>query len=145
MDHDHYSDGYILGILDRTRTIAMVGASPKTDRPSHVVMKFLCDRGYRVIPVNPRAAGETILGEEVFSTLSDVPHDFDMVDIFRSSEAAAAIVDETVRLAATRAIRTVWMQLGVRDDEAAGRAQAAGLDVVMNRCPKIEWQRLRGE
>jgi predicted CoA-binding protein len=140
MNHDSYADAYIAGILRDTRRIAMVGASPNWNRPSFFAMKYLQSKGYRVIPVNPAAAGQEILGETVFATLAEIPEPVDMVDIFRNSEAAAAIVDEAIACGA----RTVWMQLGVRNDDAAARAEAAGLRVVMNRCPKIEYGRLTG-
>ncbi len=145
MDHDHYSDDYLRDILRRTRTIAMVGASAQWNRPSYFAMKYLLAKGFRVVPVNPGQAGSAILGQPCYATLADVPGAIDMVDIFRASEAAAAITDEAIALAPERGIRTVWMQLGVRHDEAAARAEAAGLDVVMNRCPKIEYGRLHTE
>jgi predicted CoA-binding protein len=140
MNHDSYSDAYIGAILRETRRIAMVGASPNWNRPSFFAMKYLQSKGYRVIPVNPAAAGQEILGEPVYAALADIPEPVDMVDIFRNSEAAGAIADEAITCGA----RTIWMQLGVRNDEAAARAEAAGLRVVMNRCPKIEFGRLTG-
>jgi predicted CoA-binding protein len=141
VDHDSYSDDYLRGVLRRTKTIAMVGASPNWNRPSYFVMKYLQAKGFRVIPVNPRAAGEEILGEPVVASLADVPVPVDLVDVFRASDAAPAIVEEAIGIGA----KAVWMQIGVRHDEAAARAEAAGLDVVMNRCPKIEYSRLCGE
>jgi uncharacterized protein len=141
MNHDSYSDEYLRAILRRTRTIAMVGASPHWNRPSYFVLKYLQAKGFRVIPVNPKAAGEEILGETCYASLAEVPVPIDMVDIFRTSAAAPAIVEEAIRLGA----KTVWMQIGVRHDEAAARAEAAGLSVVMNHCPKIEFSRLCGE
>lgn len=144
-DHSHYSDEEIRGILRRCRTIAMVGASPKWVRPSYFAMKYLQAKGYRVIPVNPVAAGTEILGETVYASLDVIPGDFDMVDIFRGSEAAGAIVDEAIALKDARKIDTVWMQLGVVNADAAIRAEAAGLNVIMDRCPKIEYGRLSGE
>jgi predicted CoA-binding protein len=138
MNHDHYSDEMLRAVLRGARTIAMVGASPDRNRPSHGVMSFLQAKGYRVIPVNPQAVGETILGEKVYADLADVPETIDMVDIFRRSDAVGPIVDAAIRAHA----KTVWMQLGVRDDAAAARAEAAGLTVIMNRCPKIEYPRL---
>jgi len=141
VNHDSYSDDYLRGILRRTRTIAMVGASPNWNRPSYFVMKYLQAKGFRVIPVNPRAVGEEILGEPVAASLTDITVPVDMVDVFRASDAAPAIVEEAIRIGA----KAVWMQIGVRHDEAAARAEAAGLDVVMNRCPKIEYSRLCGE
>ena len=143
--HAHYPDETLRGILSDVRTIAMVGASPKWVRPSYFAMKYLQEKGYRVIPVNPGAAGQTILGETCYATLSDIPDRIDLVDIFRNSEAAGPITDEAIALAPEKGIKVIWMQLGVRNDAAAGRAEAAGLAVVMNRCPKIEWGRLHGE
>lgn len=140
MTHDDYADAYISGILRETRVIAMVGASPNWNRPSYFAMKYLQSKGYRVIPVNPAAAGQEILGERVHAALADIGEPIDMVDIFRNAEAAGPIVDEAIALGA----KVVWMQLGVRNDAAAARAEAAGLKVVMNRCPKIEYGRLSG-
>jgi len=145
MDHARYEDDYIRGILRRSRTIAMVGASPNWVRPSFFAMKYLIAKGYRVIPVNPVAAGQEILGETVYASLAEVPGPFQMVDIFRNSEAAGAIVDEAIALKDNKGIETVWLQLGVINPEAALRAEAAGLGVVMDRCPKIEYGRLSGE
>jgi predicted CoA-binding protein len=136
-----YDDSYLRGILGRVKTIAMVGASTSEMRPSYFAMLYLQGKGYRVIPVNPRYAGETLLGETVQPDLASVPVRPDMVSIFRRSEEAGAVSDEAVRLG----IPVIWMQLGVRDDAAAERAKAAGHDVVMNRCPKIEYGRLCGE
>ncbi len=141
----HYNDDHLKGILRRVRTIAMVGASANWVRPSSFAMKYLQGKGFRVIPVNPGRAGGEILGETVYATLREIPGPVDMVDIFRASEAAGAIVDEAIEVAPEKGIEVVWMQLGVRDDEAAGRAEAAGLTVIMNRCPKIEYGRLYGE
>jgi predicted CoA-binding protein len=138
MNHDSYSDAYLRDILESVRTIAVVGASPKPDRPSHGVMRFLQRSGYRAIPVNPTAAGETINGELCRATLAEIDEKIDMVDIFRRSEHAGAVVDEAIAIGA----QAVWMQLGVRDDAAAARAEKAGLKVVMNRCPAIERPRL---
>jgi predicted CoA-binding protein len=138
MNHETYSDPYLRDILTTVRTIAVVGASPRRERPSHGVMAYLQRHGYRTIPVNPNAAGTTINGETCYAVLSDVPEAIDMVDVFRRSDAAGAVVDEAIAVDA----KVVWMQLGVRDDEAAARAEAAGLDVVMNRCPAIEIPRL---
>ena len=134
-------------ILERVRTIAMVGASDNWKRPSYFAMKYLQEKGYRVFPVNPKVAaqGGEILGEPAFAALADVPAPFDMVDVFRNSAAAAGIVDEAIELREDKGIWVVWMQLGVRNDEAAARAEAAGLKVVMDRCPKIEWGRLHRE
>jgi len=141
VNHDTYSDADLRAILKRVRTIAMVGASPHWNRPSYFVMKYLQSKGYRVIPVNPRAKGETILGELCRGDLSEITEPVDMVDIFRRSEKVGPIVDAAIKMGA----KVIWMQLGVRDDDAARRAEAAGLTVVMNRCPKIEYSRLSGE
>jgi hypothetical protein len=141
MNHDAYDDARIEAILRSVRRVAMVGASARIMRPSHFVLKYLLAKGYEVDPVNPGLAGQEILGRKVFATLADLPHVPDMVDIFRGAEAAGPITDEAIRIGA----RVVWMQLGVRDDAAAARAEAAGLAVVMNRCPKIEFGRLSGE
>jgi predicted CoA-binding protein len=138
MNHEDYADDYLRELLTRTRTIAVVGASPREARPSHGVMRFLQGRLYRCIPVNPFAAGGEILGEQVYARLADIGEPVDMVDIFRRSAAAGAVVDEAIAIGAT----SVWMQLGVRDDDAARRAEANGLKVVMNRCPAIEIPRL---
>lgn len=141
VDHDNYTDSYLRGILGRVKTIAMVGASTNWNRPSYFAMKYLQHKGYRVIPVNPGAAGQILLGEKVYANLKEIPDKIDMVDIFRNSAAAGPIVDEAIEIGAP----VVWMQLGVRNDEAAAKAEAAGLTVVMNRCPKIEYGRLHGE
>jgi hypothetical protein len=133
------SDEEITKILTATKTIALVGASPRPDRDSHEVMAFLQSRGYRVIPVNPVCAGEMILGERVRASLSDIAERIDLVDVFRNSEAAGPVIDEAI---AARA-KAVWTQLGVVNEPAAERARAAGLAVVMDRCPKIEIPRLR--
>ena len=136
-----YSDARIRSILERVKTIAIVGASPNWNRPSYFVMKYLQGKGYRVIPVNPAIAGQMLLGEKVYAALTDIPEPIDMVDIFRASDQVPPIVDEAISVGA----RVVWMQLGVRNDAAAAKAEAAGLDVIMNRCPKIEFGRLGGE
>jgi predicted CoA-binding protein len=143
MDHERYEDAYLRGILRGVKTIAMVGASPNWNRPSYFAMTYLQGKGYKVIPVNPGAAGQTILKETVYARLADVPQPVDMVDIFRNSEAAAGVVDEALALPVQP--KVIWMQLGVRNDAAAAKAEAAGIQVVMNRCPKIEWARLNGE
>ena len=140
VNHDRYDDAYLRKILRDSKTIAMVGASANWNRPSYFAMKYLLDRGYKVIPVNPAAAGQEIMGQKVYASLDELPQKADMVDIFRNSEAAGAITDEAIRHGA----KVVWMQLGVRNEEAAKRAEAAGLKVVMNRCPKIEHSRLAG-
>jgi hypothetical protein len=141
MEHDAYSDAYIRDILSRHRTIAMVGASPNTSRPSYFAMKYLKQKGFRVIPVNPGQAGKEILGERVYASLDEVPEKIDIVDIFRASDAALGITRNAIKIGA----KVVWMQLGVRNEEAARLAEQAGLQVVMNRCPKIEYGRLSGE
>ncbi|WP_430398870.1 CoA-binding protein [Ferrovibrio sp.] len=138
MNHDSYSEDYIRGILRSTQVIAMVGASANWNRPSYFAMKYLQAKGYRVIPVNPREVGKEILGEKVYAALSEIPVKIDMVDCFRNSEAIPPIADEAIKIGA----KVLWMQLGVRNDEAATKAEAAGLKVVMNRCPKIEYGRL---
>lgn len=140
-----YDDALLRRILREARTIAMVGASPSWVRPSNFAMKYLQGKGYRVVPVNPRAAGTEILGEPVHARLADVSGPVEVVDIFRGSEAAAAIVDEAIALKDALAIKVVWMQLGVCNPVAAARAEAAGLGVIMNRCVKIEYGRLFGE
>jgi predicted CoA-binding protein len=145
MAHDNYTNADLLRLLRSVRTIAVVGASTKPTRPSFFVMKYLQRKGYRVIPVNPRAAGEVILGETCYADLADVPDQIDMVDIFRNSEAAGEIVDQAIALVPRTGIRAIWMQLDVRNDAAAARAEAAGLEVVMDRCPKIEFGRLNAE
>lgn len=131
-------DDEIAELLANARTIAMVGASDKPNRPSYGVMKFLQDRGYRVLPVNPTITGEHVHGEYVWRDLHQIGEPIDIVDIFRKSEAAGDAVDQAIAVGA----RAVWMQLGVINREAADRAEAAGLKVVMNRCPKIEATRL---
>ncbi len=140
-----YTNKELLDILQSTRTIAMVGASPKWNRPSSFAMKYLQEKGYRVIPVNPGAAGSEILGERVYGSLAEIPDQFEMVDIFRNSAAAGPITDEAVAVAEDKGIQVIWMQLGVINEEAAKRAEAAGLTVVMDRCPKIEFGRLNAE
>ena len=143
MKHNAYSDDEIRAVLDEVKTIAMVGASANNVRPSYFVLKYLLAKDYRVLPVNPGQAGKEILGQRVYGALADIPEALDMVDIFRSSEDAARVVDEA--LALERRPKIIWMQLGVRNDEAAARAEKAGLRVIMNRCPKIEYGRLSGE
>ena len=141
----HYDDAVVEDILRRTRTIAMIGASANWVRPSNFAMKYMQRKGFRVIPINPGQAGKKILGEACYARLDDVPGPVDMVDIFRASEAAGNIVDEVIPLAENKGIQIIWMQLGVRNDAAAARAEAAGLRVIMDRCPKIEYGRLFGE
>jgi len=141
MNHDSYSDAYIRDILARHGTIAMVGASANASRPSYFAMKYLKAKGFRVIPVNPGQAGKEILGEKVYASLAEIEEQVDIVDIFRASDAALAVTSEAIAIGA----KVVWMQIGVRNDEAARLAEKAGLRVVMNRCPKIEYGRLSGE
>lgn len=143
MNHDSYDNSYIGGILNAVKTVAIVGASANDVRPSFFVTKYLIDKGYTVFPINPGHAGKEILGRMTYASLADVPVAIDMVDIFRASAAVPAIVDET--LALTPLPKVIWMQLTVRHDEAAAKAEAAGIKVVMNRCPKIEYGRLSGE
>jgi uncharacterized protein len=143
MNHDAYPDSYIRGILNTVKTIAVVGISPRDNRPSYFAFKYLKERGYRMIPVNPGQAGERILGQKVYARLSDIPEPVDMVDIFRGSKHALPIVQEA--LALDPKPKVIWMQLTVRNDEAARLAEASGLNVVMNRCPKIEYGRLSSE
>jgi predicted CoA-binding protein len=140
-----YDNSVLRRILRETRTVAMIGASPNWVRPSSFAMKYLQGKGYRVIPVNPRAAGAAILGETVYARLADVPEPVQVVDIFRSGDAAGAATDEAIAQADALAIKVVWMQLGVRNDAAARRAEDAGLTVIMDRCMKIEYGRLFGE
>ena len=138
MDHETYSDAYLRDILMRVRTIAVVGASPRRGRPSNGVIAYLQQHGYRIIPVNPNAAGGSIHGERVYAGLAEIPQPIDMVDVFRRSGFAGGVVDEAI----AAGVKVIWMQLGVRDDDAAARAEAHGLKVVMNRCPAIEIPRL---
>ena len=140
MDHGSYPDALIASVLDGTRSVALVGASPDPARASHRVMAWWLGRGVQVLPVNPALAGGAILEQPVVASLADLPEPVDLVDVFRRSEAAGAVVDEV--LALSRPPRVVWMQLGVRDDAAAARAEAAGVTVIMDRCPAIEAARL---
>ena len=145
MNHASYPDEYIADILRDARTIAMIGASAGTSRPSYFAMKYLLGKGYQVIPVNPALAGQEIQGQRVYASLGDVPGQVDIVDIFRNSAAALKVTREAIALKDKLGIKVIWMQLGVRNDEAAELAEAAGLKVVMNKCPKIEYGRLSGE
>lgn len=140
MDHDHYSDDYLRDILQSVRTIALTGASPNPARPSNGVMGYLLSRGYHVVPVNPGQAGKQIQGREVFGRLADVPVPVDMVDVFRASAYLSEVVDEALQMVPPPQV--IWAQLGVRDDAAAAKAEAAGIKVVMDRCPAIEYPRL---
>ncbi|MFN8924478.1 MAG: CoA-binding protein [Rhodospirillales bacterium] len=141
MDHETYTDDSLRDVLTSVRSLAVVGLSPNWNRPSYFVAKYLQGKGYRIMPVNPGAAGQTILGAPCVASLADLAEVPDMVDVFRNSEAAGPIADEAIRIGA----KVVWMQIGVRNDAAAARAEAAGLRVIMNRCPKIEYSRLFGE
>jgi predicted CoA-binding protein len=143
MMHDAYDDAYIRGILNTVKTIAMVGVSNKESRPSYFAFKYLLERGHRMIPVNPGLAGGELLGQKVYARLADIPEPVDMVDIFRAAPYALGIVEEALELQPRP--RVVWMQLGIRNDAAAALAEANGLKVVMNRCPKIEYGRLSSE
>jgi predicted CoA-binding protein len=143
MNHDTYADPYIRGILNTVKTIAMVGVSPKDNRPSYFAFKYLLERGFRMIPVNPGQVGHELLGQKFYGKLADIPEPVDMVDIFRASQYALGIVREAIAL--NPKPQVIWMQLTVRDDEAAALAEANGMKVVMNRCPKIEYGRLSSE
>ena len=141
MNHGFYSDAYIKEVLQDTYRIALIGASNKAYRASYSVMAYMQSRGYCVIPVNPQLAGQSILGEKVVARLEDIDVQIHMVDIFRNSEAAGPVTDAAIAIDA----KSVWMQIGVRNDTAAKRAEVAGLKVVMDRCPKIEIPRLFGQ
>jgi len=143
MNHDAYSDDYIRGILNSVKSIAMVGASPVDVRPSYFAFKYLVQRGYDMIPVNPGHIGKSLLGRPFVASLTDIGRPVDMVEIFRSSDHIMPVVDEALKL--TSLPKVIWMQLGGRDDLAAAKAEAAGIKVVMNRCPKIEYGRLSSE
>lgn len=141
MEPLYYPDWQIRRILRDTNVIAMVGASTNWNRPSYFAMKYLQVKGFRIIPVNPRSAGEELLGETVYASLKDIPDPVEMVDIFQRSDRVPPIVDEAIEIGA----KIVWMQLTVRNDKAAKKAEDAGLTVIMDRCPKIEFGRLSGE
>lgn len=141
--HDRYDDDHVEAILAGVNVIAMVGASANTSRPSYFVLKYLTEKGYRVHPINPGRAGSTICGRTVYATLADVPEPIDMVDVFRAADAVPGVVDEVLALSPLP--KVLWLQLSVRNDAAAVRAEAAGLTVIQNRCPKIEYGRLSGE
>ena len=143
MNHDSYPDSYIRGILNTVKSIATVGASEKENRPSYFAFKYLLERGYNMIPINPGHAGEDLLGRRIYARLADVTEPIDMVDVFRASRYALPIVEEALALKPRPQV--IWMQLGIRNDEAAALAEASGLKVVMNRCPKIEYGRLSSE
>ncbi|QEE47381.1 CoA-binding protein [Rhizobium sp. WL3] len=139
-DHDHYSADELRAILGEVKTIALLGASPKPDRPSFGVMRFLLSKGYKVYPVNPGQAGKEILGQAVFATMTDIPDEIDMIDVFRAPEYLGEVVSEA--LALPKLPKVIWGQLSVRDDEAVKPAEDAGIPVVMDRCPAIEIPRL---
>jgi predicted CoA-binding protein len=143
VNHDRYDDGYIRGILNTVKTIAMVGVSANTSRPSYFVFKYLLERGYRVIPVNPGLAGQDLLGQRVYASLADIPEPVDMVDVFRAAQYLPGIVEQALQMKPRPGV--LWMQLGIRNEEAAQRAEANGIKVVMDRCPKIEYGRLSSE
>src|SRR5689334_6155563 len=143
MNHDQYDDNYIRGILNGVKSIAMVGASPVDVRPSYFAFKYLVQRGYDMIPVNPGHVGKSLLGRPFVALLSDIGRPVDMIDIFRNSSHIMPVVEEALKLPSPP--KVIWMQLGARDDAAAAKAEAAGIKVVMNRCPKIEWGRLSSE
>src|SRR5881397_3720157 len=143
MNHDAYDDNYIRSILNGVKSIAMVGASPVNVRPSYFAFKYLAQRGYDMIPVNPGHVGKSLLGKPFVASLLDIGRPVDMVEIFRNSSHIMPVVDEALRM--TPLPKVIWMQLGARDDFAAARAEATGLKVVMNRCPKIEYGRLSSE
>jgi predicted CoA-binding protein len=143
MNHDNYNDAYIREILNGVKTIAMVGASPVNVRPSYFAFKYLSERGYDMIPVNPGHVGKSLVGKPFVASLADIGRPIDMVDIFRNSSHIMPVVDEALKLSPQP--KVIWMQLGARDEAAAVKAEAAGLKVVMNRCPKIEYGRLSSE
>ncbi|WP_040301844.1 CoA-binding protein [Afipia clevelandensis] len=143
MNHDVYDDNYIRAILTNVKSIAMVGASPVNVRPSYFAFKYLVERGYDMIPINPGQVGKSLIGKPFVGSLKDIGRPVDMIDIFRNSDAASAVVDEALALPALP--KVIWMQLGVVNEAAAAKAEAAGVKVVMNRCPKIEYARLTSE
>lgn len=143
MNHDSYNDAYIREILNTVKTVAMIGASPQNVRPSYFVFKYLSERGYDMIPINPGQVGKSLLGKPFVASLQEIDRPIDMIDIFRSAEHVMPIVD--IALTLNPLPKVIWLQLGVRDDEAAAKAEAAGIKVVMNRCPKIEYGRLSSE
>ena len=140
---ENHSDHLLRTILKRTKNVAMIGASTNPVRPSYFVMRYLQLKGMRVIPINPGATGQTLLGETVIDDLSKAPTEIDMLDIFRRSDAVPAIVEQALKTLPN--LQTIWMQIGVEHAQAAATARAQGIDVIMNRCPKIEYQRLFGE
>ena len=142
MDHDNYDRNLIRDILKTTKNIAMIGASPNPARPSYGVMRFLLGKGYHVIPINPGHAGKEIQGQKVYASLADIKEEVDMVDVFRAADQLSAVVDEV--LAMKKPPKVIWGQLTVRDDAAATKAEQAGLTVIMDRCPAIEYPRVVG-
>jgi uncharacterized protein len=145
MAYPDYPDALIARLLRSVKTIAMVGASPNESRPSYFAMKYLLEKGFKIIPVNPAIAGQEILGQKAYASISEVPPPVDMVDIFRNAQAAGPITDEAIANKDRLGVKVLWMQLGVINEDAKTRAEAAGLTVIMNRCPKIEYGRLSGE
>ncbi|MGH1419853.1 MAG: CoA-binding protein [Hyphomicrobiaceae bacterium] len=145
MSHETYSDDFIEGILADNRVFAFIGASANTSRPSYFAMKYLLGKGYIVHPVNPGIAGQDLLGQRVYADIDDLPGPVDVVDIFRNSQAALEITRKAIARREALGLKVIWMQLGVRNEVAAAEAEAVGLTVVMNRCPKIEYGRLSGE
>jgi uncharacterized protein len=145
MNHDNYSDDYIAGILGDYKRFAFVGASANTSRPSYFALKYLTSKGYTVVPINPTLVGQEILGQKVYAHLSDAPGPIEVIDIFRTADVIPSVVREAINLKDKLGLKVIWMQLGARNDQAAEEAEAAGLKVVMNRCPKIEYGRLSGE
>jgi predicted CoA-binding protein len=142
MSKNQETDDLLLGIFDTLGTVAMVGASAKPDRPSHMVMKYLLDHDVNVIPVNPGLAGQKVLGQLVYATLADIEGSFDVVDVFRASDAALGVVQEAIRLMDDKGIQVVWLQQGIRNDQAMKEAEAAGLIAIQDRCIKIDYARL---
>ncbi|MEM8749756.1 MAG: CoA-binding protein [Pseudomonadota bacterium] len=142
-DHDHYSDAHLRGILKSVRSIAMIGASANTVRPSYFVAKYMTAKGYELFPINPGQAGNLIAGAMTYASLTDLPGPVDMIDIFRRSEALPGIVSEIMRM--PELPKVVWLQLGIRDDAIASALEMAGITVIQDRCPKIEYARLCGE
>ncbi len=140
MNHDAYDDDYIRRVLKDVKTIAVLGASPNPARPSHGVMKFLLSKGYSVFPVNPGQEGKEILGQPVYAKLADIPDAIDMVDVFRAPENLPAVVDEVILMSPRP--KVIWGQLSVRHDDAAAKAEAYGIEMIMDRCPAIEYPRL---
>ncbi|MDB5566119.1 MAG: CoA-binding protein [Tardiphaga sp.] len=143
MNHDHYNDTWIREILNTVKTVAMIGASPQNVRPSYFVFKYLAERGYDMIPINPGQVGKSLIGKSFVASLREIDRPIDMIDIFRNADHIMPIIDDALTL--NPLPKVIWMQLGVRNDEAAKKAEAAGIKVVMNRCPKIEYGRLSSE